>query len=97
MTEAEVAAQRQGRSEGLAFGAVALGIVAFINLLGAEKGILAAALGVLARRHATSNPARRRGAVAITLGVVQLATIMVVLALFRDRIGELLDLLKTLG
>jgi hypothetical protein len=97
MTEAEVAALRQGRGEGLAFAAVALGIVAFINLLGAEKGIVAAALGVLARRHATSNPARRRGAVAITLGGVQIATIVVVLVLFRDKIGQLLDLLKTLG
>ena len=97
MTDVELAAMHQGRGEGLAFAAVALGIAAFINLLGAEKGILAVVLGVLARRHAKSNPGRRRSGIAITLGVVQLGTIVAVLVLFRDKLGQLVELLKTLS
>ena len=91
------AAQRQGRGEGLALAAVALAIVAFINLLGAEKAILAMVLAVLARRDATSTIARRRSRIAIALGALQLGTVAVVLVLFRDRLGQLVDLLKTLG
>jgi len=97
MTEVEIAALHQGRGEGLALAAVALGIAAFINLLGAEKGVLAVVLGVFARRHARSNPGRRRSGIAITLGVVQLGTIVAVLVLFRDKLGQLLELLKTLS
>ena len=43
----EGAALRTGRSEGMATAALALGAVAFLNLLGAEKGILAIVLAVL--------------------------------------------------
>jgi hypothetical protein len=97
LSDVNDAALRQGRGEGLALAAVALAVVAFINLLGAEKAILAVVLGVLARRHAMSKIARRRSGIAIALGVLQLGTVAVVLVLFRDRLGQLLDLLKTLG
>lgn len=97
MIDGEMAAWRQGRAEGLAFAALALAVVAFFNLLGAEKGILAVVLGVLARRQALWNPARRRSGIAIALGALQLGTVATVLVLFRDKLGQLVDLLKTLS
>jgi len=54
-------------------------------------------LGVFARRDALSNPARRRGGVAIALGAIQLVTVAIVLVLFRDKLGQLLGLLNTLS
>lgn len=97
LSDVNDAALRQGRGEGLALAAVALAIVAFINLLGAEKAMLAMVLAVMARQHATSTIARRRSRIAIALGALQLGTVAVVLVLFRDRLGQLIDLLKTLG
>ena len=52
----EGAARRRGRSEGMATAALALGAVAFLNLLGAEKGILAIVLAVLSLRSAPAGP-----------------------------------------
>jgi hypothetical protein len=97
MTETELAALHQGRGEGLALAALSVGIVAFINLVGAEKGILAVVLGVLATRRAVSSPTRRRGRIAVILGVVQLVTVVGVLIVFREKIAQLLDLLRTLS
>lgn len=94
---AEAAAFRRGRSQGLATAAVAIGAVAFINLFGAEKGILAAALGLIAMRSDGSRSARRRAGLAIGLGGVQLVTVAVVLVLFREELAQLLALLRTLG
>jgi hypothetical protein len=96
-TETESAARIRGRGEGLAIAAVTLGAVAFINLLGAEKGILAIVFGVLAIRNVRSGPARRQGWIAIVLGAAQIATVVAVLVLFRDKLGQLLELLKSLG
>ena len=95
--EAERAARQQGRGEGLALAALVLGIVSFINLLGAEKGILAVVLGILARREAATGAARTRGTVGMSLGAIQLATVVVVLIVFRRQLGQLVELLGTLG
>ena len=56
----EGAARRRGRSEGLATAALAVGAVAFLNLLGVEKGILAIVLAVLSLRNAPAGPPPRR-------------------------------------
>ena len=37
------------------------------------------------------------GAIAIALGVVQLATVVMVLVLFHDKLRQLIELLRTLG
>jgi hypothetical protein len=95
--EIEIAALRRGRSEGLATAALALGALAFLNLLGAEKGILAVVLGVLALRHVSSGQARRRAQFAVVLGALQIATVALVLVLFHDQLRQLIDLLRTLG
>jgi hypothetical protein len=92
----EGAALRRGRSEGMATAALALGAVAFLNLLGVEKGILAIVLAVLSLRNAPAGP-RRRARIAMALGVVQLATVVTALVLFHDELRQLVELLRTLG
>ena len=94
--ETERVLLRRGRSEGMATAAVAVGALAFLNLLGAEKGILAIVLGLLALRNAPP-PSQRRARVAIVLGAVQIATVVTVLVLFQDKLRQLIDLLRTLG
>lgn len=91
------AALRRGRSEGMATAALALGAVAFLNLLGIEKGILAIVLAVLSLRNAPAGSPPRRARIAIALGVVQLATVVMVLVLFHDKLRQLIELLRTLG
>lgn len=94
-TEAQLLAR--GRSEGLATAAVAMGALSFIQLLGAEKAILAIVLAVLALRGAPSQQGRRRSYTAIVLGVVYLAITAATLILFHDELGELIRLLQSLG
>lgn len=94
-TEAQLLAR--GRSEGLATAAIALGVLSFIQLLGAEKAILAIVLAVLALRGTPSQQGRRRSFAAIALGVVYLAITAVTLILFQDELAELIGLLQSLG
>ena len=90
-------ARERGRSEGFAIAAVALGVLSFIQLLGAEKALLAVVLGILALRGAASPRARTQGRIAIALGAIYLAVTATALVLFRDQFAELIRLLQTLG
>jgi hypothetical protein len=87
----------QGRREGLATAALAMGLLAFVNLLGLEKGLLTLVLGWLALRGPIPAPARRKATIAIALALLQLATVALVLAVFHDKLVELLRLLHQLG
>jgi hypothetical protein len=84
-----------GRRVGFGVSALALGLVTFLSLLGAEKAILAIALGALAVRGGDPSPlSRRLGTAAIVLGVVFLLTLAVVLVVFWDRAVEFVRLLQ---
>lgn len=87
----------RGRGEGLTMAALALGAVSFINLLGAEKALLTIVLAILGMRATRSGPARARGWMAIGLAVLQLAVVVTVLVLFRDKLGQLITLLHDLS
>lgn len=91
------AALLQGRREGLATAALAAGCVAFINLLGAEKALLAITLAGLALGALPAGPARGRALAALGLGAIYLVTMIVVLILYHDKLARLLELLKDLG
>lgn len=92
------AAFHQGRQTGLAMGALALSIVAFVSLLGLEKAILAAVLGLISIRGlAPGSPGRRYGTAAIAITIVYAVTFAIVLGVFHDRIAELARLLQQLG
>ncbi len=90
-------ARDNGRREGLAMAALALSLVSFLNLLGAEKSILAIVLAVMAMSHSTSKTAHRRSLIAISLALVHIVTIAVVLVLFQDELGEFIQTVNKLS
>lgn len=90
-------ARDDGRRQGLAIAALVLGLISFLNLLGAEKSVLAIVLATLALSGSASRAVRRRSLAAIGLAVIHLITIAMVLMLFRDELGQLFHLLNTLG
>jgi uncharacterized membrane protein YadS len=96
-SHAESAARGLGRTEGLATAALALSLVSFVNLLGAEKALLAIVLAVLALGRAGLSRARGRSLMAIGFSLVYLLTIAVVLVAFHDKLARLLQLLHELG
>lgn len=86
-----------GRRQGLAVAALAVALVSFLNLLGAEKSILAIVLAIAAMSGTQSPVLRRRSLAAIGLAVLHLVTIGIVLLLFRDELGQLLEMLRQLS
>lgn len=92
-----VQAQAEGRRQGMATAALALGLVSFLNLLGAEKAILAIVLALLAMSGSTSRIVRQRSRFAIALALLYILTIVLVLGLYHDQLSELLRLLTRLG
>ena len=96
---AALASFQRGRRMGLATAALALGVISFLNLLGAEKSLLAIALAFMALRGAEmpNQLVRNRARIALTLGVLHMLTIVVILALFQDDFRELLNLVYELS
>src|SRR5687768_2999709 len=81
-----------GRRAGLATAAMALSLVAFLSLLGAEKALLAIALGLLARRGSQPGSAGHRLAtVAICVATVFLVSITFILIVFWDDLVGLVN------
>ncbi|HEY1899299.1 MAG TPA: hypothetical protein VGG49_05865 [Steroidobacteraceae bacterium] len=97
-TDRVQAAFQEGRGVGLATGALALSVVAFLNLLGLEKSILAAVLAILALQSvAASRAVIRRGQAALVLAGVHFITVVTVIAVFHDKLLQLVHLLQKLG
>ena len=98
-TDATQTAYLQGRQAGLASAALALSIVGFVNLLGAEKPLLAAVLALLALRGgvAPSLAVVRRSRAALALAALYLATIILVTIVFREKLLLLIQLLQKLS
>lgn len=91
-------AYERGRRIGLATGALALSVAAFVNLLGLEKSILAAILALLALRgSASAADGVRRARAAAILALLHIATVIAVLVIFHDKLLQLLHLLERLG
>lgn len=90
-------ARNDGRCQGLAIAALATSLVAYLNLLGAEKSILAIVLATIAMTGSASRLVRRRSLIAIGLAAIHIATVVAVLVIFRDELAELVRLLSTLG
>jgi hypothetical protein len=86
-----------GRGQGLAIGALALSLVSFVNLLGAEKSILAIVLGDLAWSASRDRTVRRRSFAALGLSMLHIGTLVVVLIIFHEKFGQLIQLLYKLG
>jgi hypothetical protein len=87
-----------GRRAGLATAAMALSLVAFFSLLGAEKALLAIALGILARRGSQPGSAGRRLAtVAIGIATVFLISIGFIVVWFWKELEDLVVHLRQLS
>lgn len=92
------AAFREGRRAGLALGALAISIVAFISLLGLEKALLALVLGVFVARDAgAGSPVRKRAVMAIVVACVYVVAFVVMVVLFHDKFAALIRSLQQLG
>ncbi len=92
------AAYEAGRRAGLATGALALSIAAFINLLGLEKSLLAIVLAAMALRGGEVGTKLRGFArAAIVIAAVHVVTVVTVVAVFHERLAELIRLLRQLG
>jgi len=89
---------REGRRAGLAIAALAGSLVAFISLLGIEKAILAIALAIVAGRRAAPRSWTRRSAfVALGIAALYMLTFAVVMALYHEKVAELIRLLQQAG
>jgi hypothetical protein len=87
-----------GRRTGLAIAALALSLVGFLSLLGAEKAVLAIILGGLAMRGGQQKTAATRlGLAAVALGVVWLVSMAVLLIVYWPKVIELVNLLQRLS
>jgi uncharacterized membrane protein len=87
----------RGRREGYAVSALVLSLVSFVNLLGAEKSILAIVLAVFALRGATPRGAFQQARIAMVVASLHILTLVLVLVLLRDEFAQLLHLLRQLG
>ncbi len=97
-TPAEVIQARDdGRRQGLAIAALAVGLISFLTMLGIEKAILAIVLGVIAMSGSSSRLVRQRSFIAIGLALLQIVTTGVVLLLYQDELGQLVELLSKLS
>ncbi|HEY6456851.1 MAG TPA: hypothetical protein VIY90_16370 [Steroidobacteraceae bacterium] len=89
---------QEGRRLGLATAALALSITGFVNLLGAEKPILAGVLALMALRgSAPSRAIFSRGRAALALAAIYLVTLVAVCIIFHEKLLQLLQLLQKLG
>lgn len=97
-TETAEQAYQRGRRVGLATGAIALAVIAYVNLLGVEKSLLAVVLAIAALRGgAMSSIARTRGRIALALASLHALTVVVVVVLFHQKLTELLRQLVRLS
>jgi hypothetical protein len=88
---------RAGRRDGLALGAFALALLAFVNALSLEKAILAAVLAVLALNAAPGGAKSRLALGALTIASLYIVSWVALLIIFWDRISQLIHLLQQLG
>ncbi len=89
---------RAGRRVGLGIAALALSLVAFLTLLGAEKAILAIILGALAiRGSGPHTQARRLGSAGIMIGCLFLLALIGGLIVFWEQVREFVQMLNRLS
>jgi hypothetical protein len=87
-----------GVRAGLATSALAVACVAFINLLGVEKPLLAFVLAAMAVRGGVAPASvRSRARMAAFLGGGQLILLGILLVVFHERLAALVSALEKLG
>lgn len=95
---AETAAYQDGKRAGLAIAALAMAIIAFINLLNVEKSLLAIVLAMFALRGAaTSRVVRQWAQTAVVIAIGHIIILLVLVAVYRTVFVELFRLLQKLS
>ena len=98
LEDAHAQAFEAGRRAGLATAAMALSLVAFLSLLGAEKALLAIALALLARRGSQAGSAGSRLATAaIGISSVFLVSIAFILIVFWKELEGFVNYFRQLS
>ena len=90
------AAYEEGRRTGFAIAAFAVSVLAYVNLLAAEKSLFAIVLAVIAMQGA-GQATRRWSWMAIAIGAAHFAIVILVLAVFHDKLLQLIQLLHKLS
>jgi hypothetical protein len=88
---------RAGRRDGLALGAFALALLAFVNALSLEKAILAAVLSVLALTAAPGGRKSRLAMGALGIASFYIVSWVALLIIFWDRIPQAIRVLQQLS
>lgn len=91
------AAYREGRSAGLAIGALTMAALAYINLLSLEKSLLAIVLAWIVLSRTAVRATRTRARWALWIAIVHVLIVAAALIAFHDRLGKLVQLLVHLG
>lgn len=92
---ARIAAYQDGKRAGLAIAALAIAILAFIDLLNVEKSILAIVLAILALRGTTDHGVVRRWArSAIVIAIVQVIALAVLITIYHSVFVQVFRLLQ---
>ena len=95
---AQIAAYQDGKRAGLAIAALALAVVAFINLLNLEKSLLAIVLAILSLQGAaTYGVARKWARAALVIAIAHIVLLTVLVTLYRSVFIELFRLLQKLS
>lgn len=94
------AAYREGRSAGLAIGALSMAAVAYINLLSLEKSLLAIVLAWIVLSRAARGPARTRAGWALGIAIAHVViwvAAIIYFVYFTDGFAKLVQMLGRLG
>jgi hypothetical protein len=77
-----------GQKLAYAAASLAMGLCAFVSLLGMEKAILAIIFGVLALRNGTARLPARLGLArfGVVLGILQIVLVLAMLLVFHDQV-----------
>jgi|GEM_PF-379621 len=87
-----------GRNSGIAIAAVTMSLVAFLNLLGMEKSIVAVVFGIIVLKNSPKGQvAYKMGKAAVMIGILHILTVIVVVTVYWNKINELIELLMTLS
>lgn len=95
--EERIPASLAGQKYAFATASLLLGIASFVHFLGLEKAALAIAFGILALRKPAATRRRSWAIVGIVMGCATFLIVGIALALFHDRLAELVEHLKQFG
>ena len=101
-TETPEAAYQRGRRVGLAAAALALAVIAYVNLLGIEKSLLAVVLAAVALKGVSlSRIVQTRTRIALALAALHAIAVVVIVVMYGDKLAlltrQMIELYRSLN